>query len=135
MAADVKVMAIDEMEPIFDGIARRARASLGVTGWGMQVLSLPPDWDGYPNHAHGPDVDDANQEEVYIPIAGDATLVTGDDRHELRPGVMARVGPNQLRQILPGADGITLIALGAEPGSFHPSAWTELGGPLPVPPR
>ena len=134
MAADVKVMAIDEMEPIFDGIARRARASLGVTGWGMQVLSLPPDWDGYPNHAHGPDVDDANQEEVYIPIAGGATLVTGDD-HELRPGVMARVGPNQRRQILPGADGITLIALGAEPGSFHASAWTELGGPLPGPSR
>ena len=48
--ADVTVAAIDEMEPVYDGLMRRARATLGVTGWGMQVLTLPPNWDGYPNH-------------------------------------------------------------------------------------
>ncbi len=41
---DVKVAAIDEMEPIHGGLARRARATLGVSAWGMQVLTLPPDW-------------------------------------------------------------------------------------------
>ena len=30
---DVTVKAIDEMEPIYDGLARRARAELGVTAW------------------------------------------------------------------------------------------------------
>ena len=34
MMVDVTVASFEEMEPIFDGIARRARASLGVTGWG-----------------------------------------------------------------------------------------------------
>ena len=65
--ADVTVMAIDDMEAIHDGMVRRARASLGVTSWGMQVLTLPPSWDGYPNHEHGPAAYDPNQEEVYIP--------------------------------------------------------------------
>ena len=41
---DVTVVAIDEMEPIHGGLARRARATLGVSGWGMQVLTLPPAW-------------------------------------------------------------------------------------------
>jgi hypothetical protein len=68
--ADVTVMAIDDMEAIYDGIVRRARASLGVTSPGMRVLTLPPSWDGYPNHEHGPAAYDPNQEEVSIPLEG-----------------------------------------------------------------
>ena len=131
--ADVTVASFEEMEPIFDGLARRARATLGVTSFGMQVMTLPPNWDGYPNHRHDASVDDANQEEVYIPLEGSATLVAGDKRIELRQGMMVRVGPEQLRQILPGSDGVRLIALGGVPGAFASSPWTELGGPLPVP--
>jgi hypothetical protein len=47
---------------------------------------------------------------------------------------MVRVGPDQHRRILPGPDGIQFVALGGVPGAFSPSAWTELGGPSPVPP-
>ena len=53
---------------------------------------------------------------------------------ELRPGMMARVGPEQLRRIVPGDEGIRFVALGAVPETFDPSPWTELGGPPPVPP-
>ncbi len=130
---DVTVASFEEMEPIFDGIARRARASLGVTGWGMQLMTLPPNWDGYPNHNHDASVDDANQEEVYIPLQGSGLLRVDDEVFELRPGMMARVGPEQLRKIEPGCEGIQFIALGGVPGSFDPSPWSELGGPLPVP--
>ena len=90
---DVTVAAIDEMDPIFDGVARRARATLGVSAWGMQVLSLPPNWDGYPLHNHDATAFDPNQEEVYIPLSGSASLVAGEERFELVPGMMARVGP------------------------------------------
>ena len=38
---DVTVKEIEEMEGINGGVARRARAELGVTAWGMQVLTLP----------------------------------------------------------------------------------------------
>jgi hypothetical protein len=86
---DVTVKSIDDMEGIHGGLARRARAELGVTGWGMQVLTLPPNWDGYPNHNHNADAFDPNQEEVYIPLRGSATLVADGKGFELRPGMMA----------------------------------------------
>jgi hypothetical protein len=133
--ADVTVASFEEMEPIYEGLARRARASLGVSGWGMQVFTLPPNWDGYPNHKHDGKSFDPNQEEVYIPIQGSGRLHADGEVFELRPGMMARVGPEQLRRIVPGDDGIRFIALGGHPGSFPASAWTELGGPLPVPPE
>jgi hypothetical protein len=133
--ADVTVASFEEMEPIYEGLARRARATLGVSAWGMQVLTLPPDWDGYPNHKHDADAFDPNQEEVYIPIEGSGRLEADGEVFELRPGMMARVGPDQLRRIVPGGDGIRFIALGGAPGSFAAGAWTELGGPPPVPPE
>jgi mannose-6-phosphate isomerase-like protein (cupin superfamily) len=131
--ADLTLMAIDEMESIYDGLARRARASLGVSAFGMQVMTLPANWEGYPDHVHDGTVEDANQEEVYIPLQGSATLVAGDARHELRPGVMVRVGPEQRRRIVPGPEGLRMVALGGVPGTFKASPWTELGGPPPVP--
>ena len=134
VVADLTVASFEEMEPIFDGIARRARATLGVSAFGMQVMELPANWDGYPKHRHDAGVEDAYQEEVYIPLEGSATLVAGDQRVELRPGMMVRVGPDQHRRILPGPDGVQFVALGGVPGSFSPSPWTELGGPWPVPP-
>jgi hypothetical protein len=130
---DVTLAAFEEMEPIYDGLARRARAALGVSAWGMQLFTLPPHWDGYPDHVHDDTVEDANQEEVYIPVSGSGELRAGDERFELRPGVMARVGPEQRRRIIPGAEGIRFIALGGVPGAFRPSPWTELGGPPPTP--
>jgi hypothetical protein len=129
--ADVTLATFEEMEPIYEGLARRARASLGVTAWGMQLFTLPPQWDGYPNHVHDATVEDANQEEVYIPLSGSATLVADGERFDLVPGVMARVGPEQRRKILPGPDGIRFVALGGVPGTFRHSPWTELGGPWP----
>ena len=131
---DVTVTAIDEMEAIHGGMVRRARAALGVTAWGMQVLTLPPEWDGYPMHNHDAGAFDANQEEVYIPLAGSARLVADGREYELRPGMMARVGPEQRRKIVPGADGIRFVALGGAPGVFAAGAWTELGADPPSPP-
>jgi mannose-6-phosphate isomerase-like protein (cupin superfamily) len=131
---DVTYAIIDEMEAIYDGIARRARAELGVTSWGMQVMTLPPNWDGYPNHNHGRGTQEVGQEEVYVPLDGSGLLVADHERFELRPGVMVRVGPNQHRRIVPGDCGVRFLALGGIPGGFTPSAWTRLGGPLPMQP-
>jgi mannose-6-phosphate isomerase-like protein (cupin superfamily) len=129
--ADVTIRSIEEMEGIYGGLARRARAELGVTAWGMQVFTLPADWDGYPNHNHSADAFDPNQEEVYIPLSGSATLVADDSEFALVPGMMARVGPDQLRQIRPGPEGIRFVAIGGPPGAFTPGEWTELGADPP----
>lgn len=130
---DVTVAEIDDMEPIHDGLARRARATLGVSSWGMQVFTLPADWDGYPDHNHDATAFDPNQEEVYVPLSGSARLVAGKREFDLVPGTMARVGPQQHRRILPGPDGIRFLALGGRPGAFEPPGWTELGAPPPMP--
>ena len=129
--ADVTFREIDQMDGIYGGVARRARAELGVSAWGMQVLTLPPNWDGYPNHNHGADAVDPNQEEVYIPLEGSARLIADDVELDLRPGSMARVGPDQMRRILPGPEGVRLIALGGKPGAFDAGAWTEIGADPP----
>ncbi|HXV33352.1 MAG TPA: hypothetical protein VD769_05020 [Gaiellaceae bacterium] len=129
--SDVTVVAIDDMDGVHEGLMRRARAELGVTAWGMQVLTLPPDWDGYPLHNHSADAYDPNQEEVYVPLEGSGTLLVDGEEYELRPGVMARLGPDQLRRIVPGADGLRFLALGGTPGAFTPNAWTELGAEPP----
>src|SRR5260370_41807411 len=108
---DVTVKSIDDMEEIYGGLARRARAELGVTAWGMQVFTLPPNWDGYPNHNHGSDAFDPNQEEVYIPLSGAATLVADGGEVELVPGTMGGGGPDQLRQSPPRPGGTRFGAI------------------------
>jgi hypothetical protein len=129
---DATIKRVEEMETLYEGLVTRTRAELGVTSWGMQVFDLPPSFDQYPNHHHGEGHPDPFQEEVYIPLAGSATLVMDGERHELEPGVWARIGIEQLRQLLPGPEGFRYIAIGGTPGRvFEPPAWTELGAAPP----
>jgi hypothetical protein len=135
--ADYTIKRVDEMEAIFDGAVARARASLGVSAFGMQLLNLPPSWDGYPNHNHREDAFDgsAGQEEVYVALTGSATLRVGGMEHRLEPGVVARVGPDEKRQIVPGGEGVRVLCLGAwRDRAYEPPAWTELGADPPIPP-
>jgi hypothetical protein len=55
---------------------------------------------------------------AYPPLGGAATLVADGSEFELRPGTMVRVGPDQLRQIHPGPEGIQFVAIGGAPGAF-----------------
>jgi len=136
--ADFTIKRTNDMETIFDGIAHRARASLGATSIGMQVMHFPAGWEGYPNHDHvtsSDDVNDLGQEEIYVALDGSATLLLDGDEHLLEPGVLARVGPGQKRRIVPGPAGCRMVAVGGRPGeAYRPPAWTELGGPLPKAP-
>ena len=136
--ADFTIRRTEEMETIFDGIVHRARASLGATSLGMQVMHFPGGWAGYPNHDHvndSADENDLGQEEIYIALEGSATLQVDGAEHALEPGVFARVGPGQKRRIVPGPDGFSMVARGGRPGGVYtPPAWTELGGPLPQAP-
>jgi quercetin dioxygenase-like cupin family protein len=126
--ADVTVKHLDEFEAVFGGGMRRVRAGLGVTGFGLQVIELPPDFRMYPEHDHTHD----DQEEVYIPLTGRATLEAGGETHVLEPGVFARVGPGERRKIVTGAEGIKLLAVGGTPGrSYEPPEWTEEGASPP----
>ena len=127
--SDVTVKNLDEFEAIFGGGMRRVRAGLGVSSFGMQVMELPPEFTTYPSHDHSHD----EQEEVYLALAGRATLQVGEDEFELEPGVFARVGPGQQRKLVTGSEGARILSIGATPGkAYEPPEWTEEGGSLPA---
>ena len=133
---DATIKRLDQMESFYDGLVLRARASLGVSSWGMQIFNLPPNFDQYPEHHHGEGAVDPGQEEVYIPLEGSATLFLGDETHTLESGVWARVGRAQPRRLVPGDAGFRYLALGGVPGSaFAPPDWTQLGASPPTMPE
>jgi hypothetical protein len=132
---DATIKRVDEMETFYEGMVTRARAELGVTSWGMQLFDYPAGFDAYPNHNHAADAVDPGQEELYLPLAGSGTLHLDGEEHVLEPGVWARVGSNQLRRLVPGADGLRIVVFGGTPGkAFEPPAWTELGAAPPAMP-
>lgn len=127
--ADLTVKRVDDFEAIFGGHYRRVRAGLGVTSFGLAVMEFPPNSEDYPEHTHEHD----SQEEVYSVLEGSATLEAGGERHELRPGVWARVGPGERRRLLTGEEGATVVAIGAMPGAaYEPPDFTEEGAPDPL---
>ncbi|MFO0615704.1 MAG: cupin domain-containing protein [Polyangiaceae bacterium] len=97
---------------------RAARAALGVTAWGMNVLELDPGTDGYPEHDHVGD----GQEEVYIVLDGSVILRTGEEEVALRQGDMARVPPEVRRKLVTRESSAVVLAIGATPGkAFTPT--------------
>ena len=117
--ADVTLKAIDEMETLFDGIARRARAELGVTAWGMQVMTLPPSGTGIRITPTAPARRRRPGGGLHPAGRARRRLVADEEAFELRPGVMVRVAPEQRRRILPGPEGIRFVALGGVVGPIR----------------
>jgi mannose-6-phosphate isomerase-like protein (cupin superfamily) len=122
---DFTAKRIDEMEAAFGGGLVKARAELGVTSFGMQVIRLPAGYSDYPEHDHATD----GQEEVYLTLAGSGYIEIDGERVELSPDVLVRVGPAAKRKIYAGADGLQAIALGGVPGTAYAiNPRTELSG-------
>ena len=123
---DVKAMKIDDIEGAYGGAFKRARAALGVTSFGMQVIDMPPNWQAYPEHDHESD----GQEEVYLALRGSGVVEAEGQRFPLDTETFVKVGAGTKRKITPGAEGMRLLAVGGVPGgTFTPHPITELGGP------
>ena len=93
----------------FDGEDRfqRLRENLGVQSMGVNLLRLQPRQRGR-IHRH------ARQEEVYVVLEGTLTLVVEGSEHELTPGLAARVGPEERRQLVNASgDRVVFLAFGA----------------------
>lgn len=118
---DVTVRSIEEIDVYsgphaIPGIRfRPARAALGVSAWGMNVLEMDPGCDGYPEHDHEQD----GQEEVYLVLRGSVVLQVGGEERKLSAGDFARVGPGAKRKLVTRDDGVVLLALGGKPGEAY----------------
>ncbi|HEY8304821.1 MAG TPA: hypothetical protein VIG42_09585 [Solirubrobacteraceae bacterium] len=113
--SDYTVKHINDMESAFNGGFVKARAELGVTSFGMQVIRMPADYGDYPLHDHA----ESGQEEVFLALKGSGWIEIEDERVELEPGLFVRVGPTPKRKVFAGPEGIEMLALGGTPGSVY----------------
>ena len=100
--SDYAVKRIDEMEAIYRGAFKRARAELGVESFGMQIIDMPPNYENYPDHDHTHD----NQEEVFLVLRGGGEIEIDGERFPLDADHVARVSPGVKRKVWPEPDGI-----------------------------
>jgi len=123
---DYSAKRIDDMEAGYGGGFVKARAELGVTSFGMQVIQMPPNvTEGYPEHDHEED----GQEEVYAVMRGSGTMRVGGEEIALEPDVLVRVGPGERRTVVSGSEGLRLLVIGGVPGqAYEVPDFTQLTG-------
>ncbi len=82
------------------------RRDLGISSFGMNLIRLAPGQRGRV-HAH------ERQEEVYLVLDGELTLIIDGEEHVLGPDDVARVGPARRRQLVNASpQRVVLLALG-----------------------
>jgi mannose-6-phosphate isomerase-like protein (cupin superfamily) len=114
--ADYTVKRFDEMAARKGGAFKLARASLGVTSFGMQIIEMPPgSGEFYPNHDHLHD----GQEEVYVALGGGGEIAIDGERIALEPDMAVRVAPECKRQLFPGDEGMRMLIIGGTPGKVY----------------
>jgi uncharacterized cupin superfamily protein len=129
MADGYTIKRIDDMEAIYFGAFKRARAELGVEAFGMQVLDMPPNADQYPEHDHSED----GQQEVYIALRGSGEIEIEGERHPIDTETMVRVDAGVKRKVWTGDDSLRLLMIGGIPGAaYQPPDVSQLGAPDPV---
>src|ERR1700761_9564157 len=99
--ADYTAKRIKDMQAGVGGGFVKARAELGVTAFGMQVIQLPLDYGDYPEHDHA----DSGQEEVYAVLAGSGWIDVEGERVEIDPETLIRVGAETIRKVHAGPQG------------------------------
>lgn len=123
------VKKIDEMEAVYLGAFKRARAELGVESFGLAVIDLPPDFENYPEHDHAGD----GQEEVFMAISGGGEIEIEGERFPLDPAHMVRVASGTKRKIWPGSEGMRMVIVGGVPGAVYEAPQvSQLGEPDPM---
>jgi mannose-6-phosphate isomerase-like protein (cupin superfamily) len=125
---DYTARKIGDMEGFYKGLFLKARAEVGAKSFGLAVVELGPNADNHPEHDH-----DGGQEEVYVVLRGTGELEVDGERVPLDPETIVRVGAGAKRRIVPGDEGMRLIAIGGTPGqAYEPPDYSELGAPDPL---
>jgi hypothetical protein len=119
--ADVTLKRLEEFPAYGKGVFVAIRDELGISSFGINIERWPPNAIDHPEH----DELDSGQEEVYIVLEGAGLLVVDGEEHQLVENLFVRVGPSERRKLLAGPNGLTVLCLGAVPGSeYRPSGPT-----------
>lgn len=136
---DVDAIAVGEVEAVsgvLEGITfHKAAGALGVTSFGISIVDLEPGAETYPEHDHAEEgiggqmfarrPQQLGQEEVYLALRGSGTVEAEGESYPLDADHAVRVGPDVVRKVLPGPEGLRLLAVGGRPGQAY-----ETGGTL-----
>jgi uncharacterized cupin superfamily protein len=110
---------LDDLERPFPKWAL-ARKSLGLQSFGMNVVELPPG-ESIPEH----DERDRDQEEVFVTLAGEATVVIDGGEHPAPAGTFVRLDPEPMRTVVnrSDSDATVLIVSAPRTSGYTPMDW------------
>ena len=107
---------VHDLEPAGPGGAIRfVRRELDLLAFGIIWFEIPPNGDGH-QHNEG----ESRQEEVNLIVRGSGTYVIDGEEVPIREGDVFRFDPETTRGPKAGAEGLTMVAVGAPRGSYEP---------------
>jgi quercetin dioxygenase-like cupin family protein len=110
------IVNVDEIEAAGPGGAVRfVRRVLGVEAFGINWFELPPNAAGIEHDETG-----TGQEEAVVIVRGSGLYRVDGEEVPVREGTFLRFDPDTTRQPVAGPEGMTMVAVGARPGSYEP---------------
>ena len=103
--------AFGHIDELGDGYGfRKVRAPLGVTAFGVNVIVMPPGYEGF-RHYHD------TQDELYFVHSGRALVEVDGEKRELGPGGLCHVESTTPRKVSnAGDDDLVLLVVGGKGG-------------------
>lgn len=123
MAEGYTIKSVDDFE-VMEGSGgatwRLARKTLGAEAFGFNVVDIAPGGE-IPAHNHA----EEDQEEVFIILDGQGTIVTGDEEHDAPAGTYCRFAPDVNRTIRNKSDApVRALLIGVPMKSgYEPMSW------------
>ena len=115
---------IDDLPQLWDGFAKLVREGLGISGFGVQIMDLPPD---YATRSH--DEGASGQQELYVALRGSGAVVVHtepEQRLELDSDRLVAIGPEVERTLTSGPEGMRVLCVGGAPGKpYEAPGWTS----------
>ena len=68
---------IDDLPPLWDGLAKLVREGLGITAFDVQIVDLPPN---YTTDAH--DERETGQQELYVALSGHGAVIVHEEHDQ-----------------------------------------------------
>jgi uncharacterized cupin superfamily protein len=96
------------------------RRALGLSAFGLNMVDIEPG-EGIPEH----DETARDQEEVFLALAGGATIVIDGEEHDLPEGSFARLDPEATRTVTNKGDQTIRVLIASAPRSsgYEPMEW------------
>jgi hypothetical protein len=99
------------------------REGLGISGFGVQIMDLPPD---YRTKSHNETR--SGQQELYVALRGSGGVLIHGEPEELvtlDTDHVVAVGPEVERTLTSGPEGVRVLCIGGTPGkAYSPPEWT-----------